>query len=124
MLHGDLLGLLRLRKDGDQAECLSRQDVPLGRRLQRLHKAAAVRLGIVLKGAAQVAHAQALAVPLDRVALGARRVLAQRNERHGKVLPDVLAQHQVRNLPLRVVLGGEDDQAADRHVYLWLRELA
>ena len=90
-LGGDLARLGRLRHDRDVAALLGRQDVPLGRRLERLEQTALNHRDVLVKVTGLTRLREFDAVPLDRVALGAARVLAQRNERDREVLPDVLA---------------------------------
>jgi len=102
LLRGDLTRLGRLRHNRDVAALLGRQDVPLGRRLKRLEQAALNRRDVLVKVAGLTRLRELDAVPLDRVALSAASVLAQRNERDREVLPDVLAQEQLRALPVSV----------------------
>ena len=113
--RGDLARQGSLRHNRDVATLLGRQHVPLGRRLERLEQAALDRRDVLVKVARLARLRELDAVPLDGVALGAARVLAQRNERDREVLPDVLTQDQVRALPVSVrVRQGQAAQLAQR----------
>ena len=114
-LGGDLASRGRLRHDRDVAALLGRQDIPLERRLERLEQAALDRRDVLVKVARLARLRELDTVPLDGVALGTARVLAQRNERDREVLPNVLAQDQVRALPVSVrVRQGQAAQLAQR----------
>ena len=128
--HGDLRGR-RQEDHADDADLLAQflkvlarrepllrlgvKDVPLGRSVERLEQAALGALHVLKEVCLVAARHEILAVPLDRVALGTRLVLAERNKRDGKVFPDVLAHDQVRGLVAEervLVLGRDFDPAS------------